>query len=81
MALSDTARLPQAGWLRSREFDIGLICGLTAVSLAAGGVIALAPVAIGLIMLIDTWILALRTSWRHSSAWRLIGQDCASIAS
>ena len=48
MALVDSARLPQAGWLRSREFDLALICGLTAVSLAAGGLIAYAPAAIGL---------------------------------
>ena len=43
MAVVDSARLPQAGWLRSPEFDLALICGLTAVSLAAGGLIAYAP--------------------------------------
>jgi len=57
MALADTVRLPEAGWLRSREFDLALICGLTAVALAAGGVIAMAPAAIALIMLVDTWVL------------------------
>ena len=57
MALVDTARPPQAGWLRSQEFDLALICGLTAVALAAGGLIAMAPAAIGLIMLVDAWIL------------------------
>ena len=60
MALVDTAvRLPQAGWLRSREFDLALICGLTAAAFAAGGLIAYAPAAIGLIMLVDVWILGL----------------------
>ena len=57
MALVDTVRLPQPGWLRSREFDLALICGLTAMALAAGGLIAMAPAAIVFIMLFDTWVL------------------------
>jgi hypothetical protein len=57
MALIDSVRSPEAGWLRNRKFDLVLICGLTAVALAAGGLIAMAPATIGLIMLIDTWVL------------------------
>jgi hypothetical protein len=57
MALVDTARLPQPGWLRSREFDLALTCGLTVMALAAGGLIAMAPASIVFIMLFDTWVL------------------------
>src|SRR5258705_9609464 len=58
MALvADTVRAPSAGWLRNRDFDLLLICGLTAVSLAAGGLIAMMPAALGLILLADNWLL------------------------
>jgi len=57
MALVDSARLPAAGWLRSRDFDLVLICGITALALAAGGLIALTPAALALILLADAWLL------------------------
>ena len=57
MALVDSARLPAAGWLRSRDFDLVLICGITALALAAGGLIALMPAALALILLADAWLL------------------------
>jgi MFS family permease len=57
MALVDSARLPAAGWLRNRDFDLVLICGITALALAAGGVIALMPAALALILLADAWLL------------------------
>jgi hypothetical protein len=58
MALAaDSVRAPSAGWLRNPNFDLMLICGLTAGSLAAGGLIALMPAALGLILLADSWLL------------------------
>jgi hypothetical protein len=43
MALvADSVRAPSPGWLRNRDFDLVLIFGLAAFSLAAGGVIAMA---------------------------------------
>src|SRR5262245_22485036 len=57
MALVDSGRLPASGWLRNRDFDLVLICGITAVALAAGGVVALMPAAIALILLADSWLL------------------------
>jgi hypothetical protein len=58
MALvADSVRAPSAGWLRNRDFDLVLIFGLTALSLAAGGLIAMAPAALGLILLADSWLL------------------------
>ena len=57
MALVDSARLPASGWLRSRDFDLVLICGITALALAAGGLIALVPASLALILLADAWLL------------------------
>ena len=57
MALVDTTHLPAPGWLRNRDFDLVLICGITVLALAAGGLIALAPAALGLILLADAWFL------------------------
>jgi hypothetical protein len=48
---------PQPGWLRDRDFDLVLIVGLTLVSVAAGIAIAIDPLLIGPILLIDTWLL------------------------
>ena len=57
MALVDTGRLAAPGWLRNRDFDLLLICGITAVALAAGGLIALVPASLALILLADAWLL------------------------
>jgi len=58
MALvADTVRASGAGWLRNRDFDLLLICGLTALAVAAGGLIALVPASLGLILLADSWLL------------------------
>ena len=58
MALAaESVRAPAAGWLRNRHFDLLLICGLTAISLAAGGLIALVPASVVLVMLADSWVL------------------------
>jgi len=58
MALAaDSVRAPSAGWLRNPSFDLMLICGLAAFGLAAGGLIALVPAAVGIILLADSWLL------------------------
>jgi hypothetical protein len=46
-----------SGWLRNPDFDTLLICGLTALALGAGLVIAVAPGALPLILLSDNWLL------------------------
>lgn len=48
---------PAPGWLRGRDFDLWLICGLTFGALAAGVAIAFQPLMLGPILLIDTWLL------------------------
>src|SRR3977135_213163 len=58
MALvADSVRAPRPGWLRTRDFHFVLIFGLAALALAAGGAIAMAPAALGLILLADSWLL------------------------
>ena len=51
------ARSNVTGWLRNPDFDIVLICGLTALALFAGLVIAYAPGTLGVILLADNWLL------------------------
>ena len=58
MALvADSIPTPTAGWLRSRDFDLFLIGGLTFIALLAGGLIALQPASLALILLADSWLL------------------------
>jgi len=56
MALVES-RTPAIGWLRNRDFDLVLICGVAAAALAAGGLIAAMPAAIGFILFVDVWLL------------------------
>jgi hypothetical protein len=46
-----------SGWLRNPDFDTLLICGLTALALSAGLLIALQPLALPLVLLADNWLL------------------------
>lgn len=52
-----SARPGVSGWLRNPDYDMALIWGLTALALASGIVIAIAPAALPLILLADNWIL------------------------
>jgi hypothetical protein len=57
MSMVQTIEMPAAGWLRNRSFDLALICGITAVALAAAGLITILPVAAGFVLLADSWLL------------------------
>jgi hypothetical protein len=46
-----------SGWLRNPDFDVTLICGLTALALAAGILIAAQPGLLALVLLADNWLL------------------------
>ena len=48
---------PAPGWLRGRNFDLGMIGGLTLLALAAGLAIAIEPLLLGPILLLDFWLL------------------------
>ncbi len=46
-----------SGWLKDRRFDLGFICGLTVLALAAGLAVMLAPKMLVPILLADLWLL------------------------
>jgi hypothetical protein len=57
MDIAVANRSTVSGWLRNPDFDTLLICGLTALALAAGLLIALQPIALPLVLLADNWLL------------------------
>lgn len=49
---------PSPDWLRSPGFDLGLIVGVLALALIAGGVATIGPELFALVIFFDLWLLA-----------------------
>ncbi|MFV0441950.1 MAG: hypothetical protein ACK5Q5_00105 [Planctomycetaceae bacterium] len=45
------------GWIRSKEFDLGLIFGAAAIALVSGGLALVKPELFGVILILDLWLL------------------------
>jgi len=56
-AVPSEATIVQAGWLRSKTFDLNLILSAAVLALVTGGVAVLQPELFRLILILDLWLL------------------------